>query len=60
MGEGKGCIVILASYEHNFIRVHEHLVQRPNNNISIRMTIQMPDNVRYAVVFKKLLVTMFR
>ena len=50
MGEGKGCIVILARYEHNFIRVHENLVQRPNNNISIRMTIQMPDNVRYALV----------
>ena len=28
-------IVILASCEHNFIRVHESLVQHPSNNISI-------------------------
>ena len=30
-----GGIVILASCEHNFIRVHENLVQYPSNNISI-------------------------
>ena len=32
MGEG---IVFLASFEHKFIRVHENLVQHPNNNTSI-------------------------
>ena len=28
-------IVILTRFEHNFIRVHEILVQHPSNNISI-------------------------
>ena len=30
-----GGIVILASCEHQFIRVHENLVQHPSNNILI-------------------------
>ena len=30
-----GGIVILASCEHQFIRVHENLVQHPSTNISI-------------------------
>ena len=37
-GRGRGRmsdIVILASYEINFIRVHKNLVQHPSNNISI-------------------------
>ena len=34
-GVGKGCIIVLASYEHYFIKVHENLVQHPCNNISI-------------------------
>ena len=37
MGYGMwmGGIVILASWEYNFIRIHENLVQYPCNNISI-------------------------
>ncbi len=31
----KGEIDILASWEYNFISVHENLVQYPSNNISI-------------------------
>ena len=31
----RSCIVILASSDFNFIRVHENLVQHPSNNISI-------------------------
>ena len=30
-----GDIVILASCEYHFIRVHENMVQHPSNNISI-------------------------
>ena len=31
-GDGWGNIVILASCEHQFIRVHENVVQNPSNN----------------------------
>ena len=34
-----GVIVILASYEHYFIRVHKNLVQHPSNIISIVITV---------------------
>ena len=37
-GWGKGGIVILASFKHHFIRVHENLEQHPSNNISIFTT----------------------
>ena len=30
-----GVMVILASCEHPYIRIHENLVQYPSNNISI-------------------------
>ena len=32
----KGRLVIKASWEYNFITVHENLVQHPSNNISIK------------------------
>ena len=32
-----GGIVVLASCEHHFLRVHKNLVQHPNNNISIKI-----------------------
>ena len=31
----RGLIIILASCEHHFMRVHENLVQHTSNNISI-------------------------
>ena len=34
-----GGIVILASCEHHFIRVHENLVHHPSNNISVIIMI---------------------
>ena len=34
-GGGWGFIVILTSCEYRFIRVHENLLEHPNNNISI-------------------------
>ena len=38
-------IVILASYECYFIRVHEHLVQPPSNNILIIVEYnEIPDS----------------
>ena len=33
-----GRIVILASYEYHYIRVHENVVQHPINNTSIALT----------------------
>ena len=32
---GVGGMVILASYEFHFIRIHENMMQHPSNNISV-------------------------
>ena len=41
-----GLIVILASCEHHFIRVHGNLVQHLSNNISIIPTIFGIENIK--------------
>ena len=46
IGGGGKAIVILASCEYYFIRVHENLVQHPSNDISI-LPRQVYDIARY-------------
>ena len=45
-----GSIIILASCEHNFIRLHDNLVHHPSNNISIlKYSFKIPIN-KYTLI----------